>query len=177
MSSVMIHASPASPGWRELLLALDRRSTALAQAAAVAMLGLAVFCGLFQVFARFVMQTPSDWTEVLTRFALIWMVYLGTGVALRHGAMVSVDLMHRKLPQPYRRKLEWLISSLVLTMLGVMLFWGASTAWRIRFQNVAGLDISMGWAYLAIPVGATFAAVAVIAHLFDPKNQELENAL
>ena len=172
-----VTAPAAGRSLSQLLLAIDRRTTALASGSAVFMLMLAVGCGLFQVFARFVMQTPSDWTEVLTRFALIWMVYLGVGVALRQGAMVSVDLMLRKMPKRHKRKLEWVIATSVLTMLAVMLVWGSSIAWRIRFQNVAGLDVSMGWAYLAIPVGAAFAVIAVLAHLADPKNQELENAL
>ena len=35
--------------------------------------------------------------------------------------------------------------------------------WRVRFQNVPSLDISISWIYLAIPVGATLAAIAVLA--------------
>ena len=34
--------------------------------------------------------------------------------------------------------------------------------WRVRFQTVPSLDISISWIYLAIPVGATLAAVAVL---------------
>lgn len=171
-------AAPAAPSaWAAAVLALDRYSTRLAMHAAVALLGLAVVCGLFQVFARFILDTPSDWTEVLTRFALIWMVYMGAAVALRQGAMVSVDLMHRKLPLPWRRRLDGLIATSVLLLLGVMIWWGIAIAWRIRFQNVAGLDISIAWAYLAIPVGALFAVVAVLAHLLDPKRNELDTAL
>jgi TRAP-type C4-dicarboxylate transport system permease small subunit len=113
-------------------VALDKRTTGLAMHVAVGMLMLAVLCGLFQVFARFVLKTPSDWTEVLTRFALIWMVYVGAAVALRNGAMVSVDLMHRKLPAAWRGKLDLFIAAMVLSLLGLMLYWGASIAWRVR---------------------------------------------
>jgi TRAP-type C4-dicarboxylate transport system permease small subunit len=177
MSSSAIATKIAPSGWVSALIALDKRSTGFAMNTAVAMLVLAVFCGLFQVFARFIMDTPSDWTEVLTRFALIWMVYMGAGVALRNGAMVSVDLMHRKLPPVWRKKLEWFIATVTLSMLGVMIYWGAFIAWRIRFQNVAGLEISIAWAYSAIPIGALFAVIAVFAHLFDPLRNELDTAL
>ncbi|MES2888840.1 MAG: TRAP transporter small permease [Pseudomonadota bacterium] len=177
MSPAVPTAPPSTPTWVALLLALDRRTTALAMGTAVAMLMLATACGLVQVFARFVMSSPADWTEVLTRFALIWMVYVGAGAALRQGAMVSVDLMHRKLPPAWRRKLDGLIAALTLSLLGLMIYWGAVIAWRIRFQNVAGLDISIAWAYLAIPVGSAFAVIAVLAHLFDPQRNELDTAL
>jgi TRAP-type C4-dicarboxylate transport system permease small subunit len=177
MSSVAIAARPAPSGWVNALIALDKRTTGFAMNTAVFMLMVSVACGLFQVFARFIMDTPSDWTEVLTRFALIWMVYMGSGVALRNGAMVSVDLMHRKLPPVWRKKLDWFIAAVTLSMLVVMIYWGAFIAWRIRFQNVAGLEISIAWAYLAIPVGAVFAVIAVLAHLFDPLRNELDTAL
>jgi TRAP-type C4-dicarboxylate transport system permease small subunit len=177
MSSAAITTRPASSGWVNALIALDKRTTGFAMNTAVFMLIVSVACGLFQVFARFIMSTPSDWTEVLTRFALIWMVYMGAGVALRNGAMVSVDLMHRKLPPVWRKKLDVLIASVTLSLLGLMIYWGAFIAWRIRFQNVAGLEISIAWAYLAIPVGALFAVIAVLAHLFDPLRNELDTAL
>jgi TRAP-type C4-dicarboxylate transport system permease small subunit len=172
-----VHKKHTQSGISKLLMAVDQRTTAFAMYTAVAMLILSVACGLFQVFARFILDTPSDWTEVLTRFALIWMVYIGAGVALRNGAMVSVDLMHRKLPAAWRKKLELFIATTVLSFLGLLIYWGIAIAWRIRFQNVAGLDISIAWAYLAIPVGSFFAMIAVLAHLLDPKNQELETAL
>ena len=172
-----VHKNVPLAGLARALMYLDQRSTAFAMHVAVAMMALAVLCGLFQVFARFILSTPSDWTEVLTRFALIWMVYMGAAVALRNGAMVSVDLMHRKLPAAWRKKLDVFITIAVLSLLVLMIYWGGNIAWRIRYQSVAGLDISIAWAYLAIPVGALFAVVAVLAHLFDPKNQELETAL
>lgn len=168
---------PVGSGWVGTLIALDKKTTGFALYSAIAMLVLAVFCGLFQVFSRFVLQTPSVWTEVVTRFALIWMVYMGAAVALRNGAMVSVDLMHRKLPPVLRRKLEWVIAVVTFGLLALMMYWGAVIAWRIRFQNVAGLDLSISWAYLAIPFGAAFAVIAVLAHLFDPLRNELETAL
>ena len=177
MSSVALPAPPMPSGWVNALIALDKRTTGFAMNTAVFMLIVSVACGLFQVFARFIMDTPSDWTEVLTRFALIWMVYMGAGVALRNGAMVSVDLMHRKLPPVWRKKLDVIIASVTLSLLGLMMYWGAHIAWRIRFQNVAGLDISIAWAYLAIPIGALFAVIAVFAHLFDPLRNELDTAL
>jgi TRAP-type C4-dicarboxylate transport system permease small subunit len=34
----------------------------------------------------------------------------------------------------------------------------------------------MTWAYLAIPVGAVFSALAVVGCLLDPRRQELETA-
>ena len=47
--------------------------------------------------------------------------------------------------------------------LGFVAWIGGQMTWRVRFQNVPSLDISISWIYLAIPVGATLAAIAVLA--------------
>ena len=46
--------------------------------------------------------------------------------------------------------------------LGFLAWIGGQMTWRVRFQTVPSLDISISWIYLAIPVGATLAAVAVL---------------
>ena len=80
---------------REALLKAERATTALATALACAMLALAALLGLWQIVTRFILQQPAEWTEVLIRFSLIWMVFLGIPLAFRLGAMVSVDVLHR----------------------------------------------------------------------------------
>ena len=52
------------------------------------------------------------------------------------------------------------------------------SAWRVRHQELAGLEmISIAWGYLALPVGAFFSIVAVLANHFDPRHMELDTAL
>ena len=77
---------------REAFLALERRTTALSLRVACAMLVAAACLGLYQILARFVFQQPAEWSEVLIRFTLIWMVFLGAPTAFRQGAMVCVDV-------------------------------------------------------------------------------------
>jgi hypothetical protein len=77
---------------RVAFLQFERWSTALATALACALLVAAAALGVWQIVTRFVLERPAEWTEVLIRFGLIWMVFLGIPLALRTGAMVSVDL-------------------------------------------------------------------------------------
>jgi TRAP-type C4-dicarboxylate transport system permease small subunit len=45
------------------------------------------------------------------------------------------------------------ITGVTLAFLAVLLWFGV-TWWRVRFQTFASLDLSMAWAYAALPVGA-----------------------
>lgn len=155
-------------------LAIERRLTAVIVVLACLLLGLASALGMYQVLIRFIFGTPSTWSEIAIRLVIIWMVMFGVVVAFREGAQVSVDLMYR-LSGRYQRPLHCLITLISVLFLGVILWYGIDIAWRVRFQEIAGLEfLPMSIGYAALPVGATFAIIAVIANYLDPRHSELD---
>ncbi|GGJ36023.1 TRAP transporter small permease [Neoroseomonas lacus] len=161
---------------RSILLA-DRVTTGIATLAASLALTVAVTAGLWQVVARFATETPSVWSEALVRTALIWMAFIGVAVALRAGALVSIDVAHRYSGGGVRRALEAASLASALSMLGIMFWFGWLMAQRVTFQEMAGLEVSMSWGYAAIPIGAAFAMVGSVAHFLDRRSEELDLAV
>jgi TRAP-type C4-dicarboxylate transport system permease small subunit len=158
-------------------LLLERWTTGTALALACAMLLVAASLGFFQIITRFVLERPAEWTEVMIRFSLIWMVFLGIPTAFRQGAMVSVDVLHRWSPPRLRRLLEWVVCIASLALVAVILWWGWDYANRGKVQSMIGLeDVSMFWAYLSMPVGAVFSALGIVGNLIEPRRLELETA-
>ena len=160
-----------------LLMSAEHAVTTLSVAVACALLGAAATVGLFQVLARFVFRQPSTWSEPLVRTLLVWMAYLGLCGVIRAGALVSVDALYRACRGRARRILEAVITLATLSLLLILVWYGTSLAFRVRFQNLAGLEIPVVWAYAAIPVGAAVSVLAVLAHFFDPLREELETAV
>jgi len=162
---------------KETFLRIERFTSSLAMAGACFMLVVASVLGMFQIVTRFILEQPAEWSEILIRLALIWMVFLGIPAAFRQGAMVSVDVVYRTVPPRLRRGLDWVVAFAALLLVGVILWWGWDYAQRGRVQSMAGLEsISMFWGYLALPVGALFSILGVIGNLIDPKREELETA-
>lgn len=161
---------------KRAILALDRIATALAAILACLALAIAFAAGLWQVVSRFALNAPSVWSEALVRVALIWMAYLGIAVALRAGALVSIDVAQRALGGPARRALEAAALAAVLSLMGVMFWFGWEMAERVRFQEMAGLEIPMSWGYAAIPVGAVFAVLGALAQFLDRRVAAAEAA-
>ena len=163
---------------KQTFLAFERASTATATALACAMLVVAAALGVYQIFTRFVIESPAEWTEVLIRFSLIWMVFLGIPAAFRQGAMVSVDVLYRWSSPGVKRLLDWVVAAAALVLIGVIIWWGWDYAKRGQVQSMIGLEgVSMFWAYLAMPVGGLFAAVGIVGNALDPQRLELETAL
>jgi TRAP-type C4-dicarboxylate transport system permease small subunit len=158
-------------------LQFESYCTAFCMLVACTMLAIAASLGLFQIFTRFVIEKPAEWTEVLIRFSLIWMVFMGIPAAFRQGAMVSVDVLYRWSPVKIKRVLDFVVCFAALALVTVIIIWGWDYAQRGRVQSVIGLEnVSMFWAYLALPAGGVFCIVAIIGNLIDPQRLELETA-
>ena len=161
---------------KRIILQVERYTTGLSLHAACILLGLISVLGLWQVAARFILEQPSSWTEEVMRRLLIWMVMLGTVAAFRQGALVSVDLMLRLTRGRWRQGVRWIITLTHFSFLATVFYFGVQLVQRVRFQTFASVDLSMGWAYGALPVGALLALLAVLAHHLDPRSNELELA-
>ena len=162
---------------KKAFLMFERGTTFAALLGACAMLVISASLGMFQIVTRFVLEQPAEWTEVLIRFSLIWMVFLAIPAAFRQGAMVSVDVLYRWSPPRIRRVLDHVVALAALALIGVIIWWGWDYAQRGGVQSMAGLEsISMFWAYVAMPVGGVFSAIGILGNLLDPQRLELETA-
>jgi len=162
---------------KKAFLMFERGTTFAALLGACAMLVIAATLGMFQIVTRFVLEQPAEWTEVLIRFSLIWMVFLAIPSAFRQGAMVSVDVLYRWSPPRVRRVLDYVVALAAQALIGVIIWWGWDYAQRGGVQSMAGLEsVSMFWAYLAMPVGGVFSAIGILGNLIDPQRLELETA-
>jgi TRAP-type C4-dicarboxylate transport system permease small subunit len=162
---------------KKAFLMFERGTTFAALLGACAMLAIAATLGMFQIVTRFVLEQPAEWTEVLIRFSLIWMVFLAIPSAFRQGAMVSVDVLYRWSPPRLRRVLDYVVALAALALIGVIVWWGWDYAQRGGVQSMAGLEsVSMFWAYVAMPVGGVFSAIGIVGNLIDPQRLELETA-
>jgi TRAP-type C4-dicarboxylate transport system permease small subunit len=177
LASFWVSETPAAGGLRQAVLALDRVTTGLATATACAALAVAVFAGAWQVVSRFATETPAVWSEALVRTALVWMALLGLAAALRTGSLVSIDIAHRLAPPRLRRGLEAASLAASLVLMGVLFWFGWTMAQRVRFQEMAGLEVSISWGYAAIPIGAAFAMLGALAGFLDRRSEELEAAV
>ncbi|MCX7223964.1 MAG: TRAP transporter small permease [Burkholderiales bacterium] len=152
---------------KNTLLTVEGYTTKLSLFIACLMMAIAASLGVF----------PAEWTEVLIRFSLIWMVFMGVPYAFRVGAMVSVDVLYRWTTPRGRRIFDLITSIASLTLVAVIIWWGWDYSKRGQMQSVIGLEgVTMFWAYLALPVGGIFCVPAIVANYFDPQRNELENA-
>ncbi|MDR5907365.1 TRAP transporter small permease [Franzmannia qiaohouensis] len=147
-------------------LRFERQLTRLAMAIAIVMLVISVTLSFYQVLTRFVFNAPSTWTEVASRAAMIWCVFMAAAATFRGGYMMAVEAIYKIIPQRFALWLETAIVLCCLLVLGVLIHFGIQMTGRVSNQTMSGMNISMSYAYAAIPTGSAFAIVAALARLF-----------
>ena len=50
------------------------------------------------VVMRYVIGTSVIWSEEVARHLMIWMTFVGSGLALRTGAQIGIATLHTELP-------------------------------------------------------------------------------
>ncbi|WP_160297790.1 TRAP transporter small permease [Devosia chinhatensis] len=129
-------------------------------------LGMAVMCLLvfWNVVLRYGMRSGIPISVEISRLIFVWIIMLGSVVALRQGAHISVDAVINRLPPRVRVAFLWVAH---LCMLGVcwMVFQGSLRQTQLNWGNHMPLSgISVGWMYAA---GVAAAVLWVLILCFN----------
>jgi len=114
---------------------------------------------VWQVFTRYVLRNPSNWTEELATFLMIWVGLLGASVALNRGAHLGVDYVTMKLPRKMRLCTELGVFLCIGIFSLVVLVIGGTNLVQITLKNnqvSPALGLKMGYVYLALPISGFF---------------------
>src|SRR5690554_1710362 len=84
------------------------------------MVSVSVTATLLQVFCRYVLNSSLNWPEELSRILLIWIVFLGSGVAVFRKEHASLGLVVDKLPEKYQQIVK-MITKVVLMVSVIIL--------------------------------------------------------
>lgn len=94
------------------------------------------------------------WAEEVTRYVSIWVVFLASGLGVRYGIHLSVDLIVALLPRSFASALLVLCFALMVVFEAVLVWYGVKLTILNHAQQSASLRMPMSIAYAAIPVGA-----------------------
>ena len=78
------------------------------------LMALMVLCVTWQIVSRYVLSDPSQWTEELARFLLIWIGLLGGAYAYHVKMHLGLDLLSNKLSGARQKIHALFVHSLVI---------------------------------------------------------------
>ncbi len=120
-------------------------------------------------------QLPR-WTEELARYAMIWLVFVGTALAVRYSALIGMEAIAERLSGPIRKGLRLLVLLISMSLFVVMIIYGFQMITHVSTQLSPGLKISMAVPYAAIPFCGIFMLLNSIAVFIEVWNNETNRA-
>ncbi len=111
---------------------------------------------LFQVFFRYVLQSPLNWYLDAAQFAFVWAIMMGFCIAYKSAAHIKFHLVTELLPSAIQDHLQILSHVLCLVFFISMVVMGFKQFGFVKMSTFETIPLSVQWMVLALPVGGLF---------------------
>lgn len=146
--------------------------------ALVTIMAVMVVNVLWQVGSRYLLQSPSSFTDELARYLLIWLSMLGASYVTGKRMHLSIDLLMQRSSPERQKKLNTLIYSIVaIFALLVMVVGGSRLVYVVSSlgQTSPALEIPLAVVYIVLPIGGLIIIYYSILNILHPIAQENES--
>lgn len=123
---------------------------------------------IYQVFTRYVLNNPADFTEEIIRYLLIWICFIGAAYAFNSRQHMALLFVQNQMKPPVKRALVIFSDVLILLFaIFVMLVGGIKLAVSARQEFSALLGIPRSLVYAMAPIAGAFTVVSQIINLVE----------
>jgi len=128
----------------------------------------------WQVLARYVLGSSLAWSEELSRFLMIFLVLIGSSLALRQGGLLTVEVVPELVSGNLRKWIKIATHLISIIFYIILTIFGWKLAQLFANQIAPGTGISMFWIYLSLPIGGFLLFLNSISCIFEEFIQRKE---
>ncbi len=146
----------------------------------VFLMSILVLDVLWQVMSRYIMHSPSSYTDELAGFLLIWVGLFGAAYVAGKREHLAIDLLLQRSSEKRKFKLEIIISATVALFAVVVMVIGGSWLVYTRFflsVKSAALGLPLGIVYLVLPISGLLIVYFEIDNIYNTIKNHRENQL
>ncbi|GGZ16464.1 C4-dicarboxylate ABC transporter permease [Echinicola pacifica] len=122
----------------------------------------------WQVLSRYILMSPSSFTDELARFLLIWLGMLGAAYVAGHNEHLAIDILPSKLSgKPKMRLMVFIHLIIICFAVPVMIFGGCNLVYITYMlgQKSTTLQIPLAYVYTVIPISGILIFAYQIADI------------
>lgn len=149
--------------WNKVVQVIDR----IGYTILVLSTSLMIISTFSQVIFRYFFNHPLYWSEEVSRYSFVWIVFVGAAIAVKQGAHIGVDYFVKKLSFRFKALLALSINCGIIVFLILVIFQSILVVKVNMSQFSPAIRIPMGIVYLAIPVGFTMMMAYFFALSID----------
>lgn len=138
----------------------------------VVIMGVMVINVLWQVFTRFIVGTPSSFTDELARYLMVWLGILGAAYVSGKNMHVAIDVLPLRAPAETQKKIKLVVSVLIIVFAFFAMVIGGLRLVYITYvldQYSPALQMPLAAVYFAIPLSGTLIIYYKISDILNIK--------
>ena len=118
----------------------------------IVLMALDVITMLVQVFGRQFGKAPA-WTEELSRFLMVWIAFLGSGLLVKEGSHIAVDILQNTVKNEKVKFFFVKFSNVCMFLVGcIILYFGWFITKKNMEQITPALQLPFSVVYLSLPI-------------------------
>lgn len=136
----------------------------------VFLMSILVIDVLWQVFSRYVLNSPSSYTDELAGYLLIWVGMFGAAYVAGRREHLAIDLLIQRSSPKRKFKLEMIISALIVIFAIAVLIIGGTSLVYTRFLlsvKSSALGLPLGFVYLVLPISGILITYFDIDNMYN----------
>lgn len=123
---------------------------------------------LYQVFTRYILNSPSEFTEEIVRYLLVWTGFIGAAYAFNTRQHMALVFVIDKLNPNVRKYIAAAIDFVILLFaLIIMVIGGLSLSMSTMGALSALLGVPRGIVYLIGPISGIFIIIGQIINIWE----------
>lgn len=145
--------------------------------ALVVLMAIMVLNVLWQVASRYLVGSPSSFTDELARYLLIWVGLLGASYVTGKKMHLAIDILPSTLQGKKERNLNIFINTIVALFAFFVMVWGGIKLVYITLtleQTSATLNLPLGYVYSVLPLSGLIIIYYSIVNLTEKREDPEE---
>lgn len=120
-----------------------------------------------QVVSRYGFNYTPLWSEELSRFLIVWSIFIGVSIGVRNNQHIGVDAVIRFLPHKLKVAAEVLLNLIGIVVLAVLIYTSIEfIRHTMEFEQLSpAMRIPMYIPYIAMPVGLSLSIIHFIHNI------------
>lgn len=104
------------------------------------------------VIGRYYLDTSLAWSEEVSRFMLVWLVFLGAVLAYEKDEHLGLDILVKRLPRKFEALVGIFTDLMVTFAIGLIVYGGYQMAVDSWDWESTTVPIPLGYVYVIVPV-------------------------
>jgi len=111
-----------------------------------------IIIGILQVFCRYLFNSSLMWSEEISRYMLVWIVFISLPIAVKSKKHISLNIFLQNCSPEIKKWMEIIINVIGIIIIVILAIYGIKLVALAKLLKAASMNIQMNFIYIIVPI-------------------------